>query len=143
MTAPALLRMTAPLREDFEIAYHDIGGREQAPKLALVGGIHGDELNGIFVLSRLANFLRAVDAGRHGNQELTERVVIVPAVNILGVNIGSRRWPFDSTDINRMFPGYDAGETTQRTTASTFTAPTLTSKSVRKSVCTSRRRPSV
>jgi predicted deacylase len=114
MTTPALLRMTAPLREDFEIPYHDIGDRAQTPKLALVAGIHGDELNGIFVLSRLANFLHAVSEGRHTGQTLTERVVIVPAVNILGVNIGSRRWPFDSTDINRMFPGYDAGETTQR-----------------------------
>ena len=33
---------------------------------------------------------------------------------MLGVNTRSRRWPFDRTDINRMFPGYDAGETTQR-----------------------------
>jgi predicted deacylase len=41
-------------------------------------------------------------------------VIVVPAVNVLGVNTRSRRWPFDGTDINRMFPGYDAGETTQR-----------------------------
>jgi predicted deacylase len=114
MKPPALLSMTAPLREDFEIAYHDIGGADAAPTLALVAGIHGDELNGVFVLSRLAHFLGGVAGGRQPGQRLNGRVIIVPAVNVLGVNTRNRRWPFDSTDINRMFPGYTAGETTQR-----------------------------
>lgn len=30
------------------------------------------------------------------------------------MNIGKRFWTMDNTDINRMFPGYDMGETTQR-----------------------------
>lgn len=114
MKPPALLQMTAPLREDFDIAYHDLGPAGESPTLALVAGIHGDELNGVFVLSRLAHFLGHVAAGRQPGQQLNARVVLVPAVNVLGVNTRTRRWPFDSTDINRMFPGYDAGETTQR-----------------------------
>jgi len=114
MKSPTLLQMTAPLREDFDIPYHDIGEPNAAPQVAMVAGIHGDELNGVFVLSRLANFLKGVVAGRHPGQSVRARVLIVPAVNVLGVNTRSRRWPFDSTDINRMFPGYDAGETTQR-----------------------------
>jgi uncharacterized protein len=114
MKAPALLRMTAPLRENFDIPYHDVGPREDHPALALVAGIHGDELNGIFVLSRLASFLQRVQRDEIPGHQLRRRVIVVPAVNVLGVNLRSRRWPFDSTDINRMFPGYDAGETTQR-----------------------------
>jgi uncharacterized protein len=43
-----------------------------------------------------------------------QRAIIIPAVNILGLNTLNHHWPFDNTDINRMFPGYDAGETTQR-----------------------------
>jgi predicted deacylase len=35
-------------------------------------------------------------------------------VNVLGLNTRSRLWPFDGSDLNRMFPGYDAGETSQR-----------------------------
>ena len=120
MTAHRLLAMTAPLREDFVIGHHDIGDAVRPPRLALVGGIHGDELTGIFVLSRLAHFLTGVVAGRHPGHRLRERVVIVPAVNVLGVNVRSRRWPFDGTDINRMFPGYDAGETTQRIAHAVF-----------------------
>jgi uncharacterized protein len=117
MSDETLLRMTSPLRADFEIPYHDIGDPGRPPKLALVAGLHGNELNGVFVLSRLASFLRRVAAGEAQGQELCERVLVVPAVNVLGVNTRHRRWPFDGTDINRMFPGYDAGETTQRIAA--------------------------
>lgn len=114
MTQRILLHMTAPLREDFDIPYHDIGEDLGAPRAAFVAGIHGNELNGVFVLGRLANFLKSVEAGRHVGQRLRQRVIIIPAVNILGLNTYDRHWPFDNTDINRMFPGYDAGETTQR-----------------------------
>ena len=44
-------------------------------------------------------------------------MIVIPAVNVLGVNTRSRHWPFDGTDMNRMFPGYDGGETTQRIAA--------------------------
>lgn len=40
--------------------------------------------------------------------------MIIPCVNYYSMNIGKRFWTMDNTDINRMFPGYDLGETTQR-----------------------------
>ena len=116
-SAKILLHMTAPSREDFDVPYHDIGPQDQAPRLALVAGLHGNELNGVFVLARLASFLRRVAQGANAKAELLGRVLIVPAVNVLGLNTRSRNWPFDGTDVNRMFPGYDAGETTQRIAA--------------------------
>lgn len=36
------------------------------------------------------------------------------------MNIGKRFWAMDDTDINRMFPGYNKGETTQRIAAGLF-----------------------
>lgn len=39
---------------------------------------------------------------------------MVLSVNHFSMNIGKRFWPSDNTDINRMFPGYKEGETTQR-----------------------------
>jgi uncharacterized protein len=114
MTQRILLHMTAPLREDFDIPYHDIGERFGPPRMALVAGLHGNEINGVFVLSRLAALLNGVTEGQHPGMQLRHRVIIIPAVNILGLNTCNRHWPFDNTDINRMFPGYDAGETTQR-----------------------------
>jgi hypothetical protein len=79
-----------------------------------VAGLHGNELNGVFVLARLANFLQQIEAGDRPGTRLLGRVRIIPAVNVLGLNTRHRLWPFDGTDVNRMFPGYDAGETTQR-----------------------------
>jgi predicted deacylase len=109
-----LLCMTAPVREGFDIPCHEIGPAGHQPAMALVGGLHGDEINGIFILSRLADFLNNVEAGKYPELQLTRRVLIIPAVNVLGVNLRTRTWPFDKTDINRMFPGSTIGETTQR-----------------------------
>ena len=114
MSTRDLLTMTAPLRESFGIPYHDIGPGNEPPRVALVAGIHGNEVNGIFVLSRLADLLRRAWSGDHPEYRLHRRVVIVPAVNVLGANNRTRAWPFDNTDINRMFPGHPEGETTQR-----------------------------
>lgn len=106
--------MTAPVREGFDIPCHEIGPSGHQPAIALVGGLHGDEINGIFILSRLADFLNNVEGGKYPELKLTRRVLIIPAVNVLGVNLRTRTWPFDKTDINRMFPGSTIGETTQR-----------------------------
>ena len=114
MTTPTLLHMTAPSREDFDIPYHDLGPAAEPPRVALVAGLHGDELNGVFVLSRLASFLRRIADRQRPGSELRGRVIVVPAVNVLGVNVRQRNWPFDGSDVNRMFPGYAGGETTQR-----------------------------
>jgi predicted deacylase len=38
------------------------------------------------------------------------------------MNTGKRFWTMDNTDINRMFPGYDLGETTQRIADGMFNA---------------------
>jgi predicted deacylase len=82
--------------------------------VALVGGLHGDEINGVFILARLADFLNGVETGSYPELRLLKKVLIIPAVNVLGINLRTRTWPFDKTDINRMFPGSTIGETTQR-----------------------------
>ena len=109
-----LLCMTAPVRDGFDIPCHELGPTSSQLSVALVAGLHGDEINGIFILSRLADFLTNVEAGSYPDLRLAKRVLIIPAVNVLGVNQRTRTWPFDKTDINRMFPGSTGGETTQR-----------------------------
>jgi hypothetical protein len=46
-----LLCMTAPVREGFDIPCHEIGPKSSHPAAALVAGLHGDEINGIFIPS--------------------------------------------------------------------------------------------
>ena len=45
---------------------------------------------------------------------------MIPHVNDYSINIGKRFWPGDNTDINRMFPGNEEGETTKRIAAGLF-----------------------
>ena len=98
-----LLCMTAPVRDGFDIPCHELGPTSSHLAVALVAGLHGDEINGIFILSRLADFLTQVEAGAYPELRLVKRV-----------NQRTRTWPFDKSDINRMFPGSTGGETTQR-----------------------------
>ena len=114
MSSSDLVLMTAPLREDFTIPCHEIGPAVLSPSVSLVSGLHGDEINGIYILARLADFLKAVENGTYPKLRLVQRVLIIPAVNVLGTNTLRRAWPFDQSDQNRMFPGNQMGETTQR-----------------------------
>ena len=91
----------------------------------LDSGEWSGKAGGYAIQGRAAAFVRALN-GSYSNvvglplyetAQLLRRVLILPAVNVLGVNTRSRNWPFDGTDVNRMFPGYDAGETTQRIAA--------------------------
>ncbi|KAB0666138.1 hypothetical protein F6V25_06610 [Oryzomonas japonica] len=114
MSSRDLVLMTAPLREDFTIPCHEIGPAAGTPAVSFVSGLHGDEINGIYILARLADFLKAVEGGGYPKLRLAQRVLIIPAVNVLGTNTLRRAWPFDQSDQNRMFPGNQMGETTQR-----------------------------
>ncbi len=114
MTRKELLLMTAPVRDNVEIPYHDIGPLGAPPEISLVAALHGDEINGTYILARLADFLRHVEEGKYPDLKLRKRVLIIPAVNVMGINTRSRGWPFDKNDLNRMFPGSPHGETTQR-----------------------------
>ena len=80
-----LIRMTTPVGEPLEIPIHDLGPKEKPPKMVLVSGIHGNELNGIFVLARLAEHLKSRGENADGAPSLRERVLIIPAVNVLGL----------------------------------------------------------
>ena len=47
-------------------------------------------------------------------------IVVIPSASQFSMNVGRRFFPVDNTDINRMFPGYNLGETTQRLADSIF-----------------------
>jgi len=87
-----------------------VGGT--GPRVAVVAGIHGDELEGLYVCHRLAawleNLLRVNPAGLTGSVEL------YPAVNTLGLDTLTRGLPVFDTDLNRAFPGSPGGPLPER-----------------------------
>jgi hypothetical protein len=77
------------------------GGR--GPRLAVVSGVHGDELEGLYVCHRLAAFLEALEQARP--EALLGSVELYPALNPLGLDTLTRAVPIYGVDLNRNFPG--------------------------------------
>ncbi len=86
-------------------------GSRPGPRLCLVAAVHGDELNGIEIIRRIANEL---DVGT-----LTGSVIAVPIMNYLGYSRGTRYLP-DRRDLNRYFPGRASGSSAARIAYSFF-----------------------
>lgn len=66
----------------------------------------------MYVCSKLVQTVKKLEA--EGKIAEGRKIMIIPCVNYYSMNIGKRFWTMDSTGINRMFPGYCLGETTQR-----------------------------
>jgi len=80
-------------------------GKRDGPTIFITAAIHGDELNGIEIISRLINSKR-IDA-------LKGTLIAVPLVNAYGVLNQSRYLP-DRRDLNRCFPGFKKGSLASR-----------------------------
>ncbi|MCF3639680.1 N(2)-acetyl-L-2,4-diaminobutanoate deacetylase DoeB [Rhizobium sp. TRM95111] len=76
------------------------------PTALLTGGNHGDEYEGPIALFDLARTLKAED--------VTGRVIIVPAMNYPAFAAGTRTSPVDKGNMNRSFPGAPDGTVTQK-----------------------------
>lgn len=105
-------------RDDMDIYGYHFGKGDKAA--CIVGSIRGNEVQQLYICSQLVRILKGLEekgAIVHNNE-----ILVIPSVNHSAMNIGKRFWATDNTDINRMFPGYDAGETTQRIAAGLFQA---------------------
>ncbi len=85
-----------------------ISGKKPGPRLWLSAAIHGDELNGVDIIRRVARALKP--------NRLTGAVIAVPVVNIFGLLEQSRYLP-DRRDLNRSFPGSSRGSMASRLAA--------------------------
>lgn len=117
MRKEILFSLKSPYREQLDIIGYKFGyGRKLA---AIVGALRGNEVQQMYVCSRMIQELKKLEA----SGSLTEgcEITVIPCVNYYSMNIGKRFWAMDNTDINRMFPGYNLGETTQRIADGLFT----------------------
>jgi uncharacterized protein len=73
------------------------------PRVAVCAGIHGDELEGLYVCHRLAAWLDELSRKTPG--ALRGSVELYPALNTLGLDTLTRGLPVFDTDLNRAFPG--------------------------------------
>lgn len=91
----------AKLYTDAEISLpiQVIRAKKPGPVVFVSAAVHGDELNGIEIISRLAQQNLKLQSGT---------LILVPMVNVYGVLNQSRYMP-DRRDLNRCFPGSKTG----------------------------------
>ena len=92
-----VVRVPLAVGEDLVIRKQRIGSG--TPRLCVVTGTHGDELEGQYVAWRLNRLLQEHPEHLHGT------VDIYPALNPLGISTMTRGMPLCDLDMNRTFPG--------------------------------------
>lgn len=87
-------------------------GRARRPRVALVAGVHGNEMEGILALHELGRALEPT--------ELAGTLIVVPVANPAALAAVQRRVPVDAADLNRVFPGRADGSFSERLAATVF-----------------------
>ncbi len=108
--------MDSPYREPLKISGYCFGHGQKTA--CIVGSMRGNEVQQLYICSQIIRKLKKLEASDAIVSD--KEIMVVPSVNHHAMNIGKRFWPVDNTDINRMFPGYNLGETTQRIAAGVF-----------------------
>ena len=94
-----------PSRTPIDIIVTVARAVEPGPCLLLMGGLHGDEINGIEIVRRI------IERGHH--IPVKGSVICIPILNIYGFINFSRNVP-DGKDVNRSFPGNKNGSLASR-----------------------------
>jgi predicted deacylase len=107
----SILTVQLPYRERVALRRTAFRGGD-GPRVAVLAGIHGDELEGLYVCHRLAAWLEALSVTRP--EALVGTIELYPAMNPLGLDTLKRLVPVYDTDLNRNFPGHATGPLPQR-----------------------------
>lgn len=118
MKESVIYQIDSLYRDDFRIKGYVFGKGEKS--LCVMGSMRGNEIQQTYTCAQLIQCLKTLEA--EGKIAPDKQILVIPSGNPSSMNIQKRFWPTDNTDINRMFPGYDKGETTQRIAAGIFEA---------------------
>lgn len=116
MEQKTVFEIKALYRDDYRVTGYTFGSGEKS--LCVMGSMRGNEFQQIYVCSQLIHKLQELE--KKGRILDGHQILVIPCGNPYSVNIKKRFWSIDNTDINRMYPGYDLGETTQRIAAGIF-----------------------
>jgi len=103
-------------RAPFTVRGFEFGAGDKSA--CIIGNMRGNEVQQLYICSQLVKTMKQLE--KQGRIREGHSILIIPSANPYSVNSKERFWPIDKTDINRMFPGYDQGETTQRIAAGIF-----------------------
>lgn len=121
MIKEIIYELKSPYRDTMRITayrFGDLDNPDCEKTMAIVGATRGNEAQQMYNCSQLIAYFKTAEA--QGKIEKGKSIVVIPTINNFSINIEKRFWAMDNTDINRMFPGYDKGETTQRIAYAVF-----------------------
>ena len=110
MNKRIIYEMKELYRDTFRVTGYEFGEGEKS--VCIVGSSRGNEVQQLYCCSCLIKKMKQLE--EEGRIKTGHKILILPSINPYSMNIQKRFWSTDNTDINRMFPGYDLGETTQR-----------------------------
>lgn len=97
-------------RDHFRVTGYEFGKGKKS--VCIVGSSRGNEVQQLYCCTQLVKKIKQLEEEKRIAEG--HKILVIPSINPYSMNIQKRFWPTDNTDINRMFPGYDLGETTQR-----------------------------
>lgn len=121
MRKEIIFELQSPYRDTMRITVYrfgDLDNRDCEKSIAIVGATRGNESQQMYNCSQIIAKLKILE--EKGFIAKGKSIAVIPTVNNFSMNIEKRFWAMDNTDINRMFPGYNLGETTQRIAYSVF-----------------------
>lgn len=117
MESRAIASYQTPSGQRIEIVKQSFPSVRKRPtkRIAFVAGLHGNELEGIYLCHLLIRHLKELQKTQP--ESFQGEVHIYPAVNPQAIAVGARLWPFFSTDINRQFGGDNGNSLTAHSAA--------------------------
>lgn len=116
MKRKIIFELKSLYRDSLRVTGFTFGHGEKSA--CIVGALRGNEIQQLYTCSQLVRTLKRLE--EEGKIREGKSILVIPCANAYSMNIKKRFWPTDNTDINRMFPGYELGETTQRIAAGIF-----------------------
>lgn len=106
--------LEAPFRGAVDIHRLRFGEPGTGPHVAIVAGLHGNEVGGVCAVNQLVSQLKTAT--------IKGCVDIFPVINRMGLDETSKINPLDHRDINRWFPGNSKGSASERIASAVFEA---------------------
>lgn len=116
MKENVIFELGSAFRDHMRVNGFSFGEGEKS--ICIVGATRGNEVQQVYICSQLIRIFAQLE--QRGRICPGKSILVIPTINSHSMNIGKRFWSTDNTDINRMFPGYNLGETTQRIAAGVF-----------------------
>jgi predicted deacylase len=118
MVKDTIYSIKSSFRGEMNILGYRFGKGEKAA--CIVGPTRGNEVQQLYICSQIIKALSRLE--KTGAIVNNNEIMVIPSINHYSINIERRFWGMDNTDINRMFPGENDGETTKRIAAGVFDA---------------------